>query len=63
MKVNLNEMINLLETEELAFDFYFSKKLKKGREYESFSPNIGNEIYSKLLKLILIKLSKCFRKF
>ncbi len=62
MKVNLNEMINLLETEELAFDFYFSKKLKKGREYESFSPNIGNEIYSKLLKLILIKLKTCLNQ-
>lgn len=54
--MDLNMIVKYLEQENLVYDMYFSRKLKSG--YESFSPNIDNQIFEDVSNLILDNLKK-----
>ncbi|MDK4472286.1 DUF4868 domain-containing protein [Fusobacterium necrophorum] len=53
--MDLRAIIQYLGQENLVYDMYFSRKLKSG--YESFSPNIDNQIFEDVLNLILDNLN------
>jgi len=55
--MKLNELRTILRDDDLSFDLFFTRKLRKGN-YVSFSPNIDAQIFDDLVNLIIEYLEK-----